>query len=50
MLSEVDGHVPNDFVTLSGTNLRALLGKGEMPPKEIVRPEVAEILMNFYQS
>jgi ATP sulfurylase len=27
-----------------------LLGKGEMPPKEIVRPEVAEILMNFYQS
>ena len=50
MLNEVDGHVPNDFITLSGTNLRALLGKGEMPPKEIVRPEVAEILMNFYQS
>ena len=50
MLNEVDGHVPNDFVTLSGTHLRALLGKGEMPPKEIVRPEVAEILMNFYQS
>ena len=50
MLNEVDDHIPDDFVTLSGTNLRALLARGEMPPEEIVRPEVAEILMKFYRS
>ena len=27
-----------------------MLGKGEAPPKEFSRPEVAQILINYYQS
>jgi ATP sulfurylase len=33
-------------VSLSGTKLRELLTKGEMPGKEITRPEVARILID----
>jgi sulfate adenylyltransferase/3'-phosphoadenosine 5'-phosphosulfate synthase len=32
-------------ITLSGTKLREMLAKGEVPPPEIVRPEVARILI-----
>lgn len=37
-------------LTISGTKLREMLGKGEYPPAEIVRPELAEILMAYYRS
>ena len=49
MLNEVDNHKTIDFVTLSGTKLRELLANGQLPPAEVVRPEVAEILIDFYK-
>ena len=49
MLNEVDNHQAVDFVTLSGTKLRELLAHGQLPPAEVVRPEVAEILIDFYK-
>ena len=32
-------------VSLSGTQVRAMLAQGEMPPEEFTRPEVARVLM-----
>ena len=49
MLNEVDNHQAVDFVTLSGTKLRELLANGQRPPAEVVRPEVTEILIDFYK-
>jgi sulfate adenylyltransferase len=37
-------HLPSDRVLLSGTKVRAMLREGDLPPKEITRPEVAQIL------
>ncbi|MBI1928473.1 hypothetical protein HYR99_30050, partial [Candidatus Poribacteria bacterium] len=34
---------------LSGTKVRAMLAAGEALPVEFARPEVAEILMKYYQ-
>jgi sulfate adenylyltransferase len=45
-----EGHTKEDFVLLSGTKVRAMLAAGEALPLEFARPEVAEILMKFYQS
>ena len=39
-----------DSVTLSGTKVREMLSKGIAPPPEFSRPEVAKILMEYYQS
>ncbi len=39
-----------DWVTLSGTKVREMLSKGIAPPPEFSRPEVAKILMEYYQS
>ncbi len=41
-------HTPEVRVTLSGTRLRAMLQAGEMPPAEVVRPEVAVLLIESY--
>ena len=37
---------PEDRVFLSGTKLRELLMRGERPPEEFTRPEVADILID----
>lgn len=50
MMNEAPEHTKDDFVLLSGTAVREMLGKGIAPPKEFSRPEVAEILINYYQS
>jgi len=50
MMRDVPDHTPDDFVLLSGTKVREMLGNGTAPPKEFSRPEVAQILMDYYQS
>jgi len=50
MMRDVPDHTPEDFVLLSGTRVRELLGSGVAPPEEFSRPEVAKILMTYYQS
>lgn len=50
MMSRVEDHTKDDFVLLSGTKVRTMLGEGIRPPKEFSRPEVADILINYYQS
>ena len=49
MMCEAPGHEKDDFVLLSGTKVREMLGQGMAPPKEFSRPEVAKILIEYYQ-
>jgi len=42
-------HSPDDHVTLSGTAVRALLQRGEVPPPEYSRREVVEVLLSYRQ-
>jgi sulfate adenylyltransferase len=50
MMRDVPDHTKDDFVMLSGTKVRAMLAAGEALPEEFARPEVAKILMGYYQS
>ncbi|MGB1879303.1 MAG: sulfate adenylyltransferase [Gammaproteobacteria bacterium] len=50
MMRDAPDHAPEDFVLLSGTKVREMLSAGQPLPAEFARPEVAEILMHYYQS
>lgn len=50
MMKDAPDHDKEDFILLSGTKVREMLGQGIAPPPEFSRPEVAKILMEYYQA
>ena len=50
MMRDAPDHEADDFVQLSGTKVREMLAAGMDLPMEFARPEVARILMGYYQS
>jgi len=50
MMRDAPDHTEEDFVQLSGTKVREMLAAGRDLPVEFARPEVARILMGYYQS
>jgi sulfate adenylyltransferase len=40
-------HPPEDQVQFSGTKIRDMLIRGEVPPAELMRPEVARIILDY---
>jgi sulfate adenylyltransferase len=42
-------HPDGAHLLISGTRLREMLAKGERPPEEFSRREIADILINYYQ-
>ena len=43
-------HEEGSRIKISGTKLREMLREGRKPPSEIMRPEVAEAILNFKES
>jgi sulfate adenylyltransferase len=50
MMKDGPDHGPGDWLFLSGTKVRVMLSNGEDLPPEFSRPEVAKILMDYYQA
>ncbi len=48
--SKICPHSVEDRISLSGTMVREMLSRGEMPPEEFTRPEVARILIEYYRN
>ena len=40
----------NTMVGISGTKMREILGKGEMPDGRVMRPSTAQVLVDYYKS
>lgn len=40
-------HAGDDIIPPSGTKIREMIMKGKMPPKEMMRPEVAKVILSF---
>jgi len=49
MMRDAPDHTKDDWVFLSGTKVREMLSAGQGLPGEFSRPEVAKILMSYYQ-
>jgi sulfate adenylyltransferase len=43
-------HPKEDRLLISGTELRAMLAQGKLPPTEFSRPEVLRILVEYYKN
>ncbi len=43
-------HDAKDHLSISGTQLRQMLMRGERPPEQYIRKEVADILVKYYQN
>ena len=43
-------HGGDEHVFLFGTKVHELLARGELPPEEFTRPEVAEVLIEAYRA
>jgi len=50
MMNQAPDHSKDDFVMLSGTKVREMLAAGLPLPEEFTRPEVAEILGQYYRN
>lgn len=50
MMNQVQDHTKDDFINLSGTKVREMLANNQPLPVEFARPEVAEILGQYYRS
>ncbi len=50
MMRDAPDHEKEDFILLSGTRVREMLSNGQSLPPEFARPEIAKILMDYYQS
>jgi len=40
-------HGPDHRIKISGTRIREMLRRGQIPPPEMMRPEVAEVILRF---
>ncbi len=40
-------HTGDDIIPPSGTKIRKMLEKGQIPPREMMRPEVAKLILSF---
>ena len=46
----MDNHPDEQPVGISGSKMREALGDGERPDPRILRPEIADILIEYYRA